>query len=570
MTKSVSAPTLADAMPSAHRMIVELDRASVNLPRPAAPAGGITDGKHPPSATVKSALVPAVESSAPSAPTPAAPTPAAAEAAAAGANDAASVVATAAQQALEKTLRETAAMLGVATSPPVSPAKVAAPSSAGAEETLWISAQSLQLDKLIALLGCESAVNQPHGSGRLQAHSVASARAAFEAKIVLATAEATKVAGNNQLRRSPTLATRKAPLDAVKLRAGLLSTETITLIRDHNHQSYGFGLGHAESGEHAVCHVAENGLAHRATLHVGDVLISANGAAVSAADDHDSVVDLIVAGLSANLVVRRRKSHKPSLKVLPNLKVRYKEEAVVATTIESDASPVSVVVGPMDVIDFSKAGELLRALQAVRDGSIQEGRASEYDLYITDMQGSICNEKTRTSLNPAGPYFLREVYPSLAAQIEHGKHSAALASFRKIKGLLANPLDPNRAVDIPRATVNQGDVVSEEAFMVTYTAAIAKLSPTFSIDCLSIDGKALTAEEIAKEAALAASGISDPLLIKNPAAAVDVADAEVGLNGKSIVWPTDVPRAACVAATPGDALSTSAEVGLNGKSIVWP
>ena len=51
---------------------------------------------------------------------------------------------------------------------------------------------------------------------------------------------------------------------------------------------------------------------------------------------------------------------------------------------QSKGNPVSVVVGPMEVRDISKAEELLAALRAVRDGALSEGRVSEYDVYVTN------------------------------------------------------------------------------------------------------------------------------------------------------------------------------------------
>jgi len=60
---------------------------------------------------------------------------------------------------------------------------------------------------------------------------------------------------------------------------------------------------------------------------------------------------------------------------------------------------------------------------------------------------------------------LREVYPNKAAQDAHGKDSQALAAFRTAKSALADFKNPDRAVDIPRATVTEGKVVTEEEFL---------------------------------------------------------------------------------------------------------
>ena len=132
---------------------------------------------------------------------------------------------------------------------------------------------------------------------------------------------------------------------------------------------------------------------------------------------------------------------------------------------------ISVVVGPIEVRDVSKARELLAALRAVRDGALSEGRVSEYDVYITNMNGVVCNEETEraqqlpNSVRSTGPYYLREVYPNKAAQDAHGKDSQALAAFRTAKSVLADFKNLDRAVDIPRATVTVGKVVTEEEFL---------------------------------------------------------------------------------------------------------
>ena len=128
-------------------------------------------------------------------------------------------------------------------------------------------------------------------------------------------------------------------------------------------------------------------------------------------------------------------------------------------------------------------GELLAALRAVRDGAISEGRVSEYDVYVTNTNGEVCNDRSTSALKPAGPYYLREIYPSKAAQDAHGKESEALAAFRTAKGVLADFKDPNRAVDIPRATVTEGEVVSEAAFLASVNKPAAKQSPVDDAAC---------------------------------------------------------------------------------------
>ena len=146
----------------------------------------------------------------------------------------------------------------------------------------------------------------------------------------------------------------------------------------------------------------------------------------------------------------------------------------------------------MEVRDVSRAEELLAALRAVRDGALSEGRVSEYDMYVTNNDGAVCNDKSNNSVSkPAGPYYLREIYPSKAAQDEHGKDSNALAAFRAAKGVLADFKNPDRAVDIPRATVTEGEVVSEAAFL----ASVNKPGPSVT-EPAGIDGiwKQLDAE----------------------------------------------------------------------------
>ena len=134
-------------------------------------------------------------------------------------------------------------------------------------------------------------------------------------------------------------------------------------------------------------------------------------------------------------------------------------------SVPAASEAVSVVVGPIEVRDVSKAAELLAALQAVRDGALSEGRVSEYDVYVTNIDGVVCNDKSNSALREAGPYFLREIYPTKAAQDAHGKDSEALGAFRTAKGVLADFKNPDRAVDIPRATVSEGKVVSEGEFL---------------------------------------------------------------------------------------------------------
>ena len=119
----------------------------------------------------------------------------------------------------------------------------------------------------------------------------------------------------------------------------------------------------------------------------------------------------------------------------------------------------------MEVRDVSKAKEFLTALRAVKDRALSEGRVSEYDVYVTSSAGVVCNDLTNPVLREAGPYFLREIYPTKAEQDAHGKDSEALTAFRAVKGALADFKNPDRAVDIPRATVTEGKVVSEEEFL---------------------------------------------------------------------------------------------------------
>merc|ERR1719424_1369944 len=119
----------------------------------------------------------------------------------------------------------------------------------------------------------------------------------------------------------------------------------------------------------------------------------------------------------------------------------------------------------MEVWDVSKANEFITALRAVKDGALSEGRVSEYDVYVTSKAGVVCNDSSNPAMREAGPYFLREIYPTKAAQDAHGKDSEALGAFRTAKGVLADFKNPDRAVDIPRATVSEGKVVSEGEFL---------------------------------------------------------------------------------------------------------
>ena len=86
-------------------------------------------------------------------------------------------------------------------------------------------------------------------------------------------------------------------------------------------------------------------------------------------------------------------------------------------------------------------------------------------MYVTTDDGVVCNEKSAATTNEAGPYFLREIYPTKAAQDAHGQGSEALSAFRAVKGALADFKNPERAVDVPPATVTEGKVVSEEEFL---------------------------------------------------------------------------------------------------------
>ena len=135
-------------------------------------------------------------------------------------------------------------------------------------------------------------------------------------------------------------------------------------------------------------------------------------------------------------------------------------------SVPAASEAVSVVVGPIEVRDVSKAAELLAVLRAVRDGALSEGRVSEYDVYVTNIDGVVCNDENSSAPREAGPYFLREIYPTKAAQDAHGKDSEALAAFRTAKGVLADFKNPDRAVDIPRSAVTEG-VVSEREFLAS-------------------------------------------------------------------------------------------------------
>ena len=46
-------------------------------------------------------------------------------------------------------------------------------------------------------------------------------------------------------------------------------------------------------------------------------------------------------------------------------------------------------MGPIITRDTTRAAELLAALEAVRDGALEEGRASEYDVYVTNTEGAV-------------------------------------------------------------------------------------------------------------------------------------------------------------------------------------
>ena len=140
-----------------------------------------------------------------------------------------------------------------------------------------------------------------------------------------------------------------------------------------------------------------------------------------------------------------------------------------ATALEG--APQSVVIGPMEVWDVSKSGEFLTALLAVRDGALSEGRASEYDVYVTTDEGVACNENSAATTNEAGPYFLREIYPTKEQQDAHGQDSEALAAFRAVKGALADFKDPDRAVDIPRAQAVRRRVPGESQGRLEVPAA---------------------------------------------------------------------------------------------------
>lgn len=81
-----------------------------------------------------------------------------------------------------------------------------------------------------------------------------------------------------------------------------------------------------------------------------------------------------------------------------------------------------------------------------------------------------------TSLQIDGPYYLREVFPSKAAHTAHGNDSEALAAFRKVKAVLADFKDPNRAVDVPRAVLTEGAeaaALTEAAFLACVAAEAA-------------------------------------------------------------------------------------------------
>merc|ERR1711934_949845 len=116
---------------------------------------------------------------------------------------------------------------------------------------------------------------------------------------------------------------------------------------------------------------------------------------------------------------------------------------------------VSVIVGPItirpdlprDVRDRAEDA-LITALSTTRDLAVAEGRAVEYEAYCTGVDGVLQNLSTATAA-PSEPYYLREVYPSVEGQKDHGAHSEALAGFRQFKQEYADFKDPSCPVLIP-------------------------------------------------------------------------------------------------------------------------
>ena len=200
---------------------------------------------------------------------------------------------------------------------------------------------------------------------------------------------------------------------------------------------------------------------------------------------------------------------------------------------------VSVVVGPIVVRDLSKAEELLAALRAVRDGALSEGRVSEYDVYVTNTDGEVCNDRSPSVSKPAGPYYLREIYPSKAAQDAHGKESEALKAFRTAKGVLADFKDPDRAVDIPRAAVTEGEVISEEAFLADANKPAAANQPKVDSAALATEPHSVIVKPTSPPPSDNLKSPQNAKLKSKPAAAASSADAldqsssDIGLKSAS-------------------------------------
>jgi hypothetical protein len=90
--------------------------------------------------------------------------------------------------------------------------------------------------------------------------------------------------------------------------AGRIERHSITLIRPTYNDSFGFGIGSAESGEILVCEVSQYGLAEN-KLHFADMLVEVNGTSIAslhADQQHDALVGVITAGLTVTMVVERR------------------------------------------------------------------------------------------------------------------------------------------------------------------------------------------------------------------------------------------------------------------------
>ena len=99
-------------------------------------------------------------------------------------------------------------------------------------------------------------------------------------------------------------------------------------------------------------------------------------------------------------------------------------------SVPAASEAVSVVVGPIEVRDVSKAAELLAVLRAVRDGALSEGRVSEYDVYVTNIDGVVCNDENSSAPREAGhTFYAKYIQPKqhrtpTARILRHWQHSA--------------------------------------------------------------------------------------------------------------------------------------------------